>query len=241
MYGNFSDRMATVLEYVNEEALRLGDEKIGVEHLMLGIIREGEGTAVRTLNVLGLEMRDLKRIIEEIVSVNKSKTLKFDINEKGLTKQTKNILDKCLIELQSTDEKKIKTIHILLSIMRDKNNIVFSTLNKLRLDYDKILETYLNIQDKYSDNDDQGPTNDDDLFEEPKKEKVSHSNKRSKTPTLDNFGRDLTLLAEENKLDPIVGRHKEIERVSQILSRRKKNNPILIGEPGVGKSAMQKV
>tara|TARA_B100000683_G_scaffold134032_1_gene130811 strand:+ start:1848 stop:4391 length:2544 start_codon:yes stop_codon:yes gene_type:complete len=238
MYGNFSDRMATVLEYVNEEALRLGDEKIGVEHLMLGIIREGEGTAVRTLNVLGLEMGDLKRIIEEIVSVNKSRTLKFNSNEKGLTKQTKNILDKCLIELQSTDEKKIKTIHILLSIMRDKNNIVFSTLNKLRLDYDKILETYLNIQDKYSDNDDQGLTNDDDLFEEPKKEKVSHSNKRSKTPTLDNFGRDLTFLAEENKLDPIVGRHKEIERVSQILSRRKKNNPILIGEPGVGKSAI---
>ena len=238
MYGNFSDRMATVLEYVNEEALRLGDEKIGVEHLMLGIIREGEGAAVRTLNVLGLEMKDLKRIIEEIVTLNKSKTLKFDNNEKGITKQTKNILDKCLIELQSTDEKKIKTIHILLSIMRDKNNIVFSTLNKLRLDYDKILETYLNIQDKYSDNDDQEHTNDDDLFEEPKKQKVSHSNKRSKTPTLDNFGRDLTMLAEENRLDPIVGRHKEIERVSQILSRRKKNNPILIGEPGVGKSAI---
>ena len=238
MYGNFSDRMATVLEYVNEEALCLGDEKIGVEHLMLGIIREGKGTAVRTLKVLGIEMVDLKRIIEEIVSVNKTKTLPFNSNDKGLTKQTKNILDKCLIELQSTDEKKIKTIHILLSIMRDKNNVVFSTLNKLRLDYDNILETYLNIQDKYSDNDDQEPTNDDDLFEEPKKEKISHSNKRSKTPTLDNFGRDLTLLAEENKLDPIVGRHKEIERVSQILSRRKKNNPILIGEPGVGKSAI---
>ena len=222
----FSDRMAQ-LEYVNEEALRLGDEKIGVEHLMLGIIREGEGTAVRTLNVLGLEMGDLKRIIEEIVSVNKSKTLKFNSNEKGLTKQTKNILDKCLIELQSTDEKKIKTIHILLSIMRDKNNIVFSTLNKLRLDYDKILETYLNIQDKYSDKDDQGSSNDDDLFEEPKKEKVPYSKNRSKTPTLDNF-EILTFLAEENKLDPIVGRHKEIERVSQILSKEK-NNPILIG------------
>ncbi|MAO71146.1 MAG: Clp protease ClpC [Flavobacteriales bacterium] len=238
MYGNFSDRMATVLEYVNEEALRLGDEKIGVEHLMLGIIREGEGTAVRTLNVLGLEMADLKRIIEEVVSVNRSKTLNFNSNEKGLTKQAKNILDKSLIELQSTDEKKIKTIHILLSIMRDQNNVIFSTLNKLRLDYKKILETYLNIQDKYSDNDSQESNNDDDLFEDPKKQKVSHSNKRSKTPTLDNFGRDLTLMASENKLDPIVGRHKEIERVSQILSRRKKNNPILIGEPGVGKSAI---
>ena len=182
MYGNFSDRMATVLEYVNEEALRLGDEKIGVEHLMLGIIREGEGTAVRTLNVLGLEMADLKRIIEEVVSVNRSKTLNFNSNEKGLTKQAKNILDKSLIELQSTDEKKIKTIHILLSIMRDQNNVIFSTLNKLRLDYKKILETYLNIQDKYSDNDSQESNNDDDLFEDPKKQKLSHSNKRSNTP-----------------------------------------------------------
>ena len=107
--------------------------------------------------------------------------------------------------------------------MRDKNNVVFSTLNKLRLDYDKILETYLNIQDKYSDNDSQEPNNDDDLFEDPKKEKVSHSNKRSKTPTLDNFGKRFNIIeAEENKLDPIVGRHKEIERVSQILVEEKR-------------------
>ena len=238
MYGNFSERMTTVLEYVNEEALRLGDEKIGVEHLILGIIREGEGSTVKTLNVLGLEMIDLKRIIEEVISISKRKTLEFNSNERGLTKQTKNILDKSLLELQNTDEKKIKTIHILLSIMKDKNNIVFSTLNKLKLDYEKILETYLGIQDKYGDNDDHSSTNDDDIFDEPKKEKVSHSNKRSKTPTLDNFGRDLTTLAETNRLDPIVGRFKEIERVSQILSRRKKNNPILIGEPGVGKSAI---
>ena len=238
MYGNFSERMTTVLEYVNEEALRLGDEKIGVEHLILGIIREGEGSAVKTLNVLGLEMIDLKRIIEEVISVSKRKTLEYNSNERGLTKQTKNILDKSLLELQSTDEKKIKTIHILLSIMKDKNNIVFSTLSKLQLDYEKILKTYLEIQDKYGDNDDHSSSNDDDIFDEPKKEKVSHSHKRSKTPTLDNFGRDLTSLAETNRLDPIVGRFKEIERVSQILSRRKKNNPILIGEPGVGKSAI---
>lgn len=238
MYGNFSERMTTVLEYVNEEALRLGDEKIGVEHLILGIIREGEGSAVKTLNILGLEMIDLKRIIEEVISVSKRKTLEYNSNERGLTKQTKNILDKSLLELQSTDEKKIKTIHILLSIMKDKNNIVFSTLSKLKLDYEKILKTYLDTKDKYGDNDDYSSSNDDDIFDEPKKEKVSHSHKRSKTPTLDNFGRDLTSLAETNKLDPIVGRFKEIERVSQILSRRKKNNPILIGEPGVGKSAI---
>ena len=239
MNGKFSERMKVVLEYVNEEALRLGDEKIGVEHLILGIIREGEGTAVRTLNTLGLEMSDLRKIIEEVVSVKENKTLDFHSTEKGLTKQTKNILDKSLIELQTTDEKEIKTIHILLSILRDKNNIVHSTLDKLRIDYNNVLETYISIHDKYDDNDEgNDPTNDDDLFEDISKEKVRHSNKRSKTPTLDNFGRDLTLLAEENKLDPIVGRHKEIERVSQILSRRKKNNPILIGEPGVGKSAI---
>ena len=183
-------------------------------------------------------MIDLKRIIEEVISVSKRKTLEYNSNERGLTKQTKNILDKSLLELQSTDEKKIKTIHILLSIMKDKNNIVFSTLSKLKLDYEKILKTYLEIQDKYGDNDDHSSSNDDDIFDEPKKEKVSHSHKRSKTPTLDNFGRDLTSLAETNRLDPIVGRFKEIERVSQILSRRKKNNPILIGEPGVGKSAI---
>jgi len=239
MNGKFSERMKVVLEYVNEEALRLGDEKIGVEHLILGIIREGEGTAVRTLNTLGLEMSDLRKIIEEVISVKENKTLDFHSTEKGLTKQTKNILDKSLIELQTTDEKEIKTIHILLSILRDKNNIVHSTLDKLRIDYNNVLETYISIHDKYDDNDEgNDPTNDDDLFEDISKEKVRHSSKRSKTPTLDNFGRDLTLLAEENKLDPIVGRHKEIERVSQILSRRKKNNPILIGEPGVGKSAI---
>jgi len=239
MNGKFSERMKVVLEYVNEEALRLGDEKIGVEHLILGIIREGEGTAVRTLNTLGLEMSDLRKIIEEVISVKENKTLDFHSTEKGLTKQTKNILDKSLIELQTTEEKEIKTIHILLSILRDKNNIVHSTLDKLRIDYNNVLETYISIHDKYDDNDEgNDPTNDDNLFEDISKEKVRHSSKRSKTPTLDNFGRDLTLLAEENKLDPIVGRHKEIERVSQILSRRKKNNPILIGEPGVGKSAI---
>ena len=184
-------------------------------------------------------MSDLRKIIEEVISVKENKTLDFHSTEKGLTKQTKNILDKSLIELQTTDEKEIKTIHILLSILRDKNNIVHSTLDKLRIDYNNVLETYINIHDKYDDNDEgNDPTNDDDLFEDISKEKVRHSSKRSKTPTLDNFGRDLTLLAEENKLDPIVGRHKEIERVSQILSRRKKNNPILIGEPGVGKSAI---
>ncbi|MBT5858857.1 MAG: ATP-dependent Clp protease ATP-binding subunit, partial [Flavobacteriales bacterium] len=239
MNGNYSERMITVLEYVSEEALRLGDETIGVEHLILGIIREGEGTAVRTLNVLGLEMKDLRKIIEEVIVGNEKKTMNFNSTNRNISKQAKNILEKSNMELHVTNEKEIKTIHILLSILRDKNNMVFSTLNKLRTNYENVLETYISIQDKYDDNDsDENLSNDDDLFEDINKDKVKQSSKRSKTPTLDNFGRDLTMMAEENKLDPIVGRHKEIERVSQILSRRKKNNPILIGEPGVGKSAI---
>ena len=241
MKGNYSERMITVLEYVNEEALRLGDETIGVEHLILGIIREGEGTAVRTLNVLGLEMKDLRSIIEEVIAVNEKKSLNFNSSNRSISRQAKNILEKSNMELHVTNEKEIKTIHILLSILRDKNNLVFSTLSNLRIDYEKVLNTYLNIQNKFENNDtDSDPINDDDLFEDKDKDKdkVRHSSSRTKTPTLDNFGRDLTMLAEENRLDPIVGREKEIERVSQILSRRKKNNPILIGEPGVGKSAI---
>ena len=238
MNDKFSNRMITVLEYVREEALRLGDEKIGVEHLILGIIREGNGTAIRVLNILGLEMKDLRQIIEEVVAVNEEKTLSYHSEDKDISKQAKNILDKSVMELQPLGEKQIKTIHILLSILKDKNNIIYSTLEKLSINYDKVLETYISIQEKYDDTENDDETNDDDLFEDTSKSKVKHSSKRSKTPTLDNFGRDLTLMAEEHKLDPIVGRHKEIERVSQILSRRKKNNPILIGEPGVGKSAI---
>ncbi|MBE50970.1 MAG: Clp protease ClpC [Flavobacteriales bacterium] len=241
MNGDFSERMITVLEYIKEEALRLGDETIGVEHLILGIIREGKGSATKVLNILGLDMQDLKKIIEEVVSINDRKTLSYHSMNKDISKQAKNIIDKSLLELQRLGDKKIKTIHILLSILKDKNNIVFSTLERLSINYEKVLETYISIEDKYDDiNDDSDQeNNDDDLFEEnDKKIKKTHSTGRSKTPTLDNFGRDLTLMASEDKLDPIVGRHKEIERVSQILSRRKKNNPILIGEPGVGKSAI---
>ena len=240
MNNNFSERMRTVLEYVQEEAIRLGDETIGVEHLILGIIREGNGSAIQVLNNLGLEMKDVRQIIEEVVSINDKKTLGYNTKDSQITKQAKNILDKSLMEIQSLGDKNIKTIHVLLSILKDKNNIVYSTFNQLNIDYDKVLRTYISIQEKHDNIEDDSfeESNDDDLFENTKKSKVKHSNKRSKTPTLDNFGRDLTLMAEENRLDPIVGRHKEIERVSQILSRRKKNNPILIGEPGVGKSAI---
>ena len=227
MNDNFSERMIAVLEYVKEEALRLGDETIGVEHLILGIIREGKGSAIRVLKMLGLDMKDLRKIIEEVVSINERKTLSYHSADKDISKHAKNIIDKSVMELQVLGEKRIKTIHILLSILKDKNNIVYSTLSRLSIDYEKALQTYISIQERYENTNDKDPaTNDDDLFEDSSssKEKVKHSSKRSKTPTLDNFGRDLTLMAEEDRLDPIVGRHKEIERVSQILSRRKKNS-----------------
>ena len=167
MNGNYSERMLTVLEYVNDEAIRLGDETVGVEHLILGMIREGEGSAVKTLNVLGLEMPDLRAIIEEVISINEKKTLNFNSTNRNISKQAKNILEKSNLELHATNEKEIKTIHILLSILRDKNNIIFSILNKLRIEYKNVLEGYKSIQNKYDDGEqDDESTNDDDLFED---------------------------------------------------------------------------
>ena len=150
MNNNFSERMRTVLEYVQEEAIRLGDETIGVEHLILGIIREGNGSAIQVLNNLGLEMKDVRQIIEEVVSINDKKTLGYNTKDSQITKQAKNILDKSLMEIQSLGDKNIKTIHVLLSILKDKNNIVYSTFNQLNIDYDKVLRTYISIQEKSS-------------------------------------------------------------------------------------------
>ena len=238
MNGNFSERMRSVLEHVKEEALRLGDDSIGVEHLILGIIREGEGSAIQVLNILGLDKNDLRKIIEEVVSIDEKKFVNYNAKSQNISKQAEKILQKSIMELNEVNDKEVKTIHVLLSILKDKNNIVFTTLKKLRIDYEKVLESYLDIQNKFEDPpEDDDQTNDDDLFEDQDRPQKK-STRRSKTPTLDNFGRNLTLMAIEGRLDPIVGRHKEIERVSQILSRRKKNNPILIGEPGVGKSAI---
>ena len=145
MNDNFSDRMVTVLEYVREEALRLGDETIGVEHLILGIIREGKGTAIRVLHMLGIETKDLRRIIEEVVSINERKTLSYHSTDKHITKQAKNILDKSIMEIQSLGEKRIRTIHVLLSILKDRNNIIHSTFEQLNINYDKVLNTYISI------------------------------------------------------------------------------------------------
>jgi ATP-dependent Clp protease ATP-binding subunit ClpC len=237
MNTGFSNRMKDVFTYVREEVLRLGDESIGIEHLFLGILREGDGTAIRVLKGLGINPKDLRVIIESNITKRDSRK-NVDKDSIEFKKQTERILKKSIMEQKNFGESEIKTIHVLLAILLDSNNIVSISFKHLHINYEIILDEY----EKQTENNitlslDDEEENDDDIFGPSKPEK-SEPTSKSLTPVLDNFGRDLTQYAIDGKLDPIVGRHKEIERVSQILSRRKKNNPILVGEPGVGKSAI---
>ncbi len=239
MNTGFSNRMKDVFTYVREEVIRLGGESIGVEHLFLGILREGGGTAIDTLKGLGIDPKDLRVIIESNITKRDSR-INIDKDSIDFKKQTERILKKSIMERKNLGEDEIKTIHVLLAILLDESNIVTISFKHLHLNYEIILEEYeshnIDIKSKHEDPlDDE--ENDDDIFGPSTPEKPKSTSK-SATPVLDNFGRDLTKYATEGRLDPIVGRHKEIERVSQILSRRKKNNPILVGEPGVGKSAI---
>ena len=239
MNTGFSNRMKDVFTYVREEVIRLGNESIGVEHLFLGILREGSGTAITVLKGLGIDPKDLRIIIESNITKRDSR-INIDKDSIDFKKQTERILKKSIMERKNLGEEEIKTIHVLLSILLDDSNIVTISFKHLHLNYEIILEEYeehnIDISSKHDDlGDDE--ENDDDIFGPSTPEKPKSTSK-SATPVLDNFGRDLTKYATEGRLDPIVGRDKEIERISQILSRRKKNNPILVGEPGVGKSAI---
>jgi ATP-dependent Clp protease ATP-binding subunit ClpC len=238
MKTEFSNRMKDVFTYVREEVLRLGGESIGVEHLFLGILREGEGTAIRVLKNLGIDPKDLRVITENKITKRDSRT-NIDKDNVEFKKQTERILKKSIMEQKNLNDTEIKTIHVLLAILLDSHNIVTSSFEYIHLNYEIILNEYeRQSEGNISANlDDDMQENDDDIFGPAQPEKSKMTSK-STTPVLDNFGRDLTKYAMEDKLDPIVGRQKEIERVSQILSRRKKNNPILVGEPGVGKSAI---
>ena len=234
--------MKDVFTYVREEVIRLGGESIGVEHLFLGILREGGGTAIDTLKGLGIDPKDLRVIIESNITKRDSR-VSVEKDNIDFKKQTERILKKSIMERKNLGEGEIKTIHVLLAILLDKSNIVTISFKHLHLNYEIILEEYdshnidINLKHDDSFDEDDDIEGNDDVFGSSKTENPK-SNTKSLTPVLDNFGRDLTKYANEGRLDPIVGRHKEIERVSQILSRRKKNNPILVGEPGVGKSAI---
>jgi ATP-dependent Clp protease ATP-binding subunit ClpC len=222
MEGNFSNRVQDVIRLSREEALRLGHDYIGTEHLLLGIIREGEGIAVKILRNLGCDLYKLKKTVEETVRTSGGT---LTIGNIPLTKQAEKVLKITYLEAKLYKSDVIGTEHLLLSLLRDDDNIAAQILHQFNIHYDVVRNELDNIISGKPSTPPAGGA-----FE--------RKTEKSKTPVLDNFGRDLTKLAMEDKLDPIVGREKEIERVAQVLSRRKKNNPVLIGEPGVGKTAI---
>jgi ATP-dependent Clp protease ATP-binding subunit ClpC len=251
MDDNFSPRVKDVIAYSKEEALRLGHDFIGTEHLMLGLLRDGNGKAINILDALDVDLDHLRRKVEILSPANPNTgSLQKDKKNLHLTRQAERALKTTFLEAKLFQSSSINTAHLLLCILRNENDPTTKLLHKLKVDYDNVKEQFKSMI-----------TSDDDYLDTPRSESFSSDpedgsdagdskessfgsssqqkgNKKSKTPVLDNFGRDLTKLAEEDKLGPVVGREKEIERVSQILSRRKKNNPLLIGEPGVGKSAI---
>lgn len=224
MEGNFSDRLQDVIRLSREEALRLGHDYIGTEHLLLGVIREGQGVAVRLLRNLDCDLLKLKKAIEDTVRTSGGT---MTIGNLPLTKQAEKVLKITQIESKIYKADVIGTEHLLLSLLRDEDNIATQILHQFNITYDATRSELNSMLSSKG-------TKDTFSQQIPPDRKIE----RTKTPVLDNFGRDLTKLAIEDKLDPVVGREKEIERVAQILSRRKKNNPVLIGEPGVGKTAI---
>ena len=246
MDAKFSPRVKDVISYSREEALRLGHDYIGVEHLLLGIIREGEGVAMKMIKSSGIDSKELRMKLESKLESGQISEIKNSGNI-PLLKQAEKVLKITYLEAKLFKSNMIGTEHLLLSILKEDNNIASSILKEFKLDYDFIKDELDIIQESgyktedYPEAKNTEPSDDEDESKEDSFSSGSFkksSDTKSKTPVLDNFGRDLTKFAEDGKLDPIVGREKEIERVSQILSRRKKNNPLLIGEPGVGKSAI---
>ncbi|MGA1464685.1 MAG: ATP-dependent Clp protease ATP-binding subunit [Balneolaceae bacterium] len=239
MEGNFSSKVRDVIQFSREEAIRLNHDYIGTEHLILGIVRLGDGVAVRILKNLECDLSKLKKTIEDTVRGTGGNVTVGNI---PLTKQAEKVLRITYLEAKLYKSETIGTEHLLLSLLRDEENIAAQILHQYNVSYDAVREELDmiisgstrtdNIREIKSDiGDTPSSRSSKGSSSETKKEK-------SKTPVLDTFGRDLTQLAEEDRLDPIIGREKEIERVAQVLSRRKKNNPVLIGEPGVGKTAI---
>jgi ATP-dependent Clp protease ATP-binding subunit ClpC len=241
MEAKFSNRVKEVISLSREEALRLGHDFIGTEHLLLGMIREGEGVAVALLKKLGIALDEIKMTIEQATKGTATNTIK-NLHNIPLTRQSEKVLKITYLEAKIFKSPLIGTEHLLLSILRDEDNVATQILHRFNVNYEVIKEmleyqssgTRPTMGSETEDNDDERAG----MFGGGASGKESKTSEKSRTPVLDNFGRDLTKMAEVGKLDPIVGREKEIERVAQILSRRKKNNPILIGEPGVGKTAI---
>ena len=241
MDNNFSAQVKEIISFSREEALRLGNDFIGTEHLLLGLIREGENTAIRILKTLHVDLYELRKEVELAVKDKTGKNI-ANINSLPLTKQAEKVIRVTVLEAKALKSPLVETEHLMLSILKNKENIATQILGQFDVDYD-VFKNELGMVRSPDTRSEYTEDNDDDFEDERKsysgqQRSKQATNPKSKTPVLDNFGRDITKLAESGTLDPIVGREKEIERVSQILSRRKKNNPILIGEPGVGKTAI---
>ncbi len=231
MDDNFSPRVKDVITYSKEEALRLGHDFIGTEHLMLGILRDGSGKAINILNNLSIDLDYLRRKVEVLSPASSNVEINNEKKNLHLTRQAERALKTTFLEAKVFHSTSISTAHLLLCILRNENDPTTKLLNKMKIDYDIAKEQYLNMTLSEEDFKENLPRNDaynedsgqdDSLKEGTFNNPTNKSNKKSKTPVLDNFGRDLTEMAEEGKLDSVVGREKEIERVSQILSRRKK-------------------
>ncbi|MFY0643632.1 MAG: ATP-dependent Clp protease ATP-binding subunit [Bacteroidia bacterium] len=237
MEAQFSPGVKEVIQFSREEAIRLGHSYIGTEHLLLGLIRQADGKAIKHLKSFGIDLLRLKKAVEDSIRDTSTKTA--NLGNIPLTKQAEKALKITYLEAKIFKDDVIRTEHLLLSILRDEDNVASQILHQFGVDYELFKNA---MEDKLPDIKSDMSTDSPEEFykeESSKEPKTPKGGKgKSKTPVLDNFGRDLTRLAEDGKLDPIVGRDKEIERVSQILSRRKKNNPVLIGEPGVGKTAI---
>jgi len=250
MDDNFSPRVKDVIAFSKEEALRLGHNFIGTEHLMLGILRDGGGKAIAILNAIEVNLEELRRKVEILnpATLENTQTLN-DKKNLHLTRQAERALKTTFLEAKLFQSELINTVHLLLCILRNENDPTSKLLAMQNIDYDTVKEQFKLMIANDADSYEELPSSSSSFSDEKENEGEGKENpfiptseaksaKKTKTPVLDNFGRDLTALAELEKLDPVVGREKEIERVSQILSRRKKNNPLLIGEPGVGKSAI---
>lgn len=243
MDNNFSAQVKEIISYSREEALRLGNDFIGTEHLVLGLIRDGENTAIKILRSLNIDLSELRKEIEIAVKDKTGKNI-ANINSLPLTKQAEKVIRITVLEAKAQKSALVESEHLMLSILKNKENIATQILNQFDVDYDVFKNElgFVTSNPPSAEFSDEG----EDDFDEERKQYGGQKSQRpgaanqpkTKTPVLDNFGRDITRLAENGSLDPIVGRETEIERVSQILSRRKKNNPILIGEPGVGKTAI---
>ncbi len=244
MDAKFSPRVRDILTYSHEEAMRLGNNYIGLEHLFLGMVRDGEGKALQMLRFLGVDIENFRRKIED--AIRNPKPSDSNVTNIPLMKQAERALKFTYILAKEYKSDLIQTEHLLLAIIRDKDNLITQKLEQEGVDYNAFKNelSFMTSGEQQFGKADESPKAEfpgDTADDEPRQaaggaKKMAEA--KSKTPVLDNFGRDLTRLAEENRLDPIVGREVELERVAQILSRRKKNNPILIGEPGVGKSAI---